>query len=410
MAGLTASGGSDSLENYYIENIIGSIARKIKELIDDKIITEDKKIVLYGLDTFSFAMRTILANSGFQVDSYVSDDPELLTAYKRRVKAIRARYLNSSRDLIGIYAVEERLRNFDERILVLNASKECSKAKINELKYQDNENFFQTYDWEQDDFAQSMQGKRKMTLKEIQSVEKDILYLVDQFCTDRNIRYWVCGGTMLGTLRHKGFIPWDDDVDVFMPWEDYLVFLREFKCPEGYSLIVPGACDRKNFFELFSKIADDRTMVREDCGFIRKVHPASIDVFPLIGLPDEGDERRLFFRQYYELEKLILEDYYANNGDLDVYNKWYPAQKEFLEKYDFDRSIYTGVLATRYMERDYTTQKVYESTLRMPFEDIEVNVPIGYQEYLDNLYGKGWMELPEENKRISHHNMEAYWL
>ena len=46
----------------------------------------------------------------------------------------------------------------------------------------------------------------------------------------------------------------------------------------------------------------------------------------------------------------------------------------------------------------------------MPFEDIEVNVPVGYKEYLDNLYGKDWMELPEESKRVSLHNMEAYWL
>lgn len=398
------------MENYYVESIIGRIAQGIKALIDNNIITEDKKIVLHGLDTFSFAMRTILANTGFRVDSYISDNPEQLLSYKRHVKAISARYLNSSKDLIGIYSIEERLFPFDEKVLVINSSKGCPKAKIEELNYQKNVNFFQAYDWEQDGFAQSMQGKRKMTLKEIQSIEKDMLYRVDTFCQDRGIRYWVCGGTLLGTVRHKGFIPWDDDIDIFMPWEEYQIFLKEFKGNENYSLIVSGVSDRRYYYELFSKVADNRTMVREDSGFIRKVHPAAIDIFPLIGLPKEDGERRLFFGQYYELEKTIWEDYYANNGDLGVYNKWYPTQKEFLEKYDFDKSDYVGVLATAYKERDCTTRKIYDSTLRLPFENIEVNVPAGYKEYLYNLYGKDWMELPEESKRASHHNMEAYWL
>ena len=95
---------------------------------------------------------------------------------------------------------------------------------------------------------------------------------------------------------------------------------------------------------------------------------------------------------------------------MGIYNRWYLAQEEFLRKYDFDKSDYVGVLATAYGEKDCTTRKVYDETLRMPFEDMEVNVPIGYKEYLDNLYGDDWMELPDESKRVSHHNMEAFWL
>lgn len=396
--------------DYYVESIVGAIAQEIKALIDNNVITEDKKIVLYGLDTYSFAMRTILANFGFRVDCYISNNPEQLMSHKRQIKAISARYLNSSKDLIGINSIEERLCPFDERVLVICSSKDCPKAKLEELNYREKVNFFQVYDWERDDFVQSMQGKRKMTLKEIQGVEKDMLYIVDQFCRERNIRYWVCGGTLLGTLRHKGFIPWDDDVDIFMPWEEYQIFIKEFKGNNNLSLIVSGASDRRNYFELFSKVADNRTLVREDSVFLRKVHPAAIDIFPLIGLPEDDGKRGLFFKQYYELEKTIWEDYYAHNGDLGVYNKWYTAQKEFLESYDFDKSEYVGVLATSYKEKDCTARKVYESTLRMPFEDIEVNVPIGYEEYLDNLYGKDWMELPAEGRRVSHHNMEAYWM
>ena len=398
------------MKNCHIESIIYGAAQGIKKLMEQGIISKDKKIVLYGLDTYSFAMRTILANLGFQVDSYISDNPELLMKYKRTVKSIKARYLNSSRDLIGIYSITERLQPFDEDILIISASENCPVMKMEELSYKKNVSFFQVYDWQQDDFAEAMRGKCKMTVPEIQNTEKDMLYQIDRFCRDRDLRYWVCGGTLLGTVRHKGFIPWDDDVDIFMPWQDYRRFMKEFADNGRYGIIAPDITDRKDYYDLFIKILDSHTIVKEELGLFRKIHPVSLDVFPLIGMPLNEEERHRFFMEYTELEKMIWEDFYANNGDLWVYNKWYPAQKEFLEKYDFDDSDYVGVLATAYGERDCTTRQVYKGTIRMPFEDIEVNVPAGYREYLDNLYGEDWMELPDESKRVSHHNMEAYRL
>lgn len=91
------------------------------------------------------------------------------------------------------------------------------------------------------------------------------------------------------------------------------------------------------------------------------------------------------------------------------FSKWYDCQKEFLGRYDFDKASYVGVLGTIYGEKDCTARKVYEETLRMPFEDIVVNVPAGYGEYLGNLYGDDWMRLPKESQRKSHHDMQAYW-
>ena len=79
-----------------------------------------------------------------------------------------------------------------------------------------------------------------------------------------------------------------------------------------------------------------------------------------------------------------------------------------MERYDFDTSAYVGVLGTVYGEKDCTHRNVYDKVMRMPFEDIEVNVAAGYKEYLDNLYGTDWMKLPDEDKRISHHNIQFY--
>jgi phosphorylcholine metabolism protein LicD len=81
-----------------------------------------------------------------------------------------------------------------------------------------------------------------------------------------------------------------------------------------------------------------------------------------------------------------------------------------MQGYEFDKAGYVGVLEAAYGERDSTSRAVYEKTLRLPFEDIEVNVAAGYQEYLDHLYGTDWMQLPEESKRTSNHMMQAYWM
>lgn len=400
------------MKRYYVESRIQEISSEIKKLIDKNIITHEIKIVLYELDTYSFGMRTVLENFGYPVESYVVSDKIKSLRVKRDVKLFSARYFNPTSDLIDICTVEERLVPYDESAVILVASKgyEEIKQKLMAIGYEEGVNFFCIYDWSKDSFMEMMQGKREMTTQEVQAQAKEMLAFVDDFCSKRGIRYWVCGGTLLGTIRHKGFIPWDDDVDVFMPWEDYQRFVNEFVDDETYELIGPDRTNREDYFELFSKIIDHKTLLKEEYTIIKKVHPVSIDIFPLIGLPNDAEERKLFFAEYYELEKIIKEDSYASNGSFSVYTKWYPEQKAFLEKYSFDIQQYAGVLSTIYEDRDYAPRNVYSDTLRMPFEDIEVNVPIGYKEYLDNLYGEDWMELPDESKRNSHHHMVAYWL
>lgn len=394
---------------YCLKSIIYEIAQEVNGLIEKNVISSSKRIILYGLDTYSFAMKTILANHGFKIDGYISDNMEQVTTYKRQAKAA-LRYFKSTRDMINITSIEEKLIPFDNSIIVLCASKNCQISQMVNMGYVQNIHIFQVFDWERNSFAETMKDKKRMHIRDIQNVAKEILYKVDAFCLENSIRYWVCGGTLLGTIRHKGFIPWDDDVDIFMPWDDYKRFISEFGDKGMYRLISPEDVDRGDFYGLFSKVFDDKTMVMENEPLVRFIHPVAIDIFPLVGMPEKEEERRGFFRQYSELMRQITEDFYANNGDYGVYNKWYSAQKEFLEKYDFAKSDFVGVLGTGYGERDCTSALVYGDTIRLPFEDIEVNVPVGYQEYLDNLYGKDWMELPPEEKRKSHHGMEAYWL
>lgn len=401
------------MEKYYIKSTIGEIAAGIEDLIGQGVIRDDRHVILYGLDRYSFAMRTILSNMGFHnIECYLSDDEAAVIAVNQDIKNFACRFLNQTTDLIPAATIDERLVPFDDNVVILAASKSyvLEKKKLEKLGYKENVHFYRVYDFTDAEWDKLCGGKTGMSLNDIQAVTKDILTYVDKLCTKYRLRYWVCGGTLLGTIRHKGFIPWDDDGDIFMPWKDYLKFIEVFEESDQFSMLGMGTCETNDFCAMYAKVIDRRTILRDDIVSLRKVNPVGLDVFPLVGLPSDAQDRRLFFKQYQETYRMIWQDFYATNGDIGVFPKWYRRQREFLEEYDFDNSEYVGVLGTAYGERDCTGRGVYHETLRMPFEDIEVNVPVGYEEYLNNLYGKDWGMLPEESKRMSHHDMEAYWI
>lgn len=401
------------MERYYIKSLIGEVAKGLESLIAQGVVRADRRVILYGLDRYAFAMRTILSNKGINnVECYISDDEAAVISVDQDIKNFACRYLNGTEDVINVYSINERLIPFDSGALILIASEmyRTEKEKLEKLGYKENIHFFKVCDFYDKDIEEMFKEKRRMSLKEIQAVEKDILSYVDALCEKYKLRYWVCGGTLLGTIRHKGFIPWDDDVDIFLPWEDYQKLIEVFEENDRYSMLGMGTSQINEFCDIFAKAVDMRTLLCENIGTVKKINPVGIDVFPLIGLPRDEGERHLFFLGYHELNRSIWQDFYARNGDADIFSKWYMKQREYLDKYDFDKADYVGVLGTAYGERDCTGVSVYQSTLRLPFEDIEVNVPAGYKEYLDNLYGKNWGEIPEESGRKTHHNVYAYWM
>ncbi len=400
------------MESYYIKSIIGEIAKGIEKLICKGSIIKDRKIILYGLDRYSFAMRTILSNLGYSnIEGYISDDEASVMRRRTEIENFACRYLNSERDVVNVWTIHERLLPFDDTVRILMAAKEyeVEKEKLKDLGYQEGVHFYIVYDFQEKEINQFLKKMTVMSLDEVKQAEKELLRQVDIFCRENSIRYWVCGGTLLGTIRHKGFIPWDDDIDIFMPWRDYLRFIELFQESPHYGLTGFGAAEEKKLPNAFLKVIDKQTVMDVNIETIREIAFLFIDVFPLIGMPENIRERSSFFMEYQELNRQIWQDFYAANGNLNVFSKWTDRQRNFMEKYDFDSSSYVGVLGTAYGERDCTCRNIYNETIRMPFENIEVNVAKGYVEYLDNLYGKDWMQLPDVEKRKSHHHLKFYW-
>lgn len=405
------------MESYKIKSIIAEIAGGIEDLIGRGVICTDRKLLLYGLDRYAFAMRTILANLGYHnVEGYLSDDEAQVLRCRADMENFSCRFLAQEAGLLRIWRLEERLEPFDSGVAILVASKSYGKekAKLEALGYEEHIHFYSVYDFRDQELEAFFADKKKMSLPEIKQAEKEMLAYVDRLCRKHGIRYWVCGGTLLGTIRHQGFIPWDDDIDIFLPLKDYRKLIDLFREKERareagyYGMLGFGTSENNDFADLLAKIVDKRTIVAEDIGTVRKVNPLWIDVFPLVGMPEDPAERHLFFAGYREMNRKMWREFYAANGRVDLFGRWYAKQKEYISRYDFDGSEYVGVLGAVYGERDCTHKRVYAETLRMPFEDIEVNVPVGYEEYLDILYG-AWRRLPEKHERKTRHDMLVYW-
>jgi len=255
-----------------------------------------------------------------------------------------------------------------------------------------------------------MQDNRPISdadLHQMQNVMLNILATFDAICREYNITYYLSGGTMLGAVRHQGFIPWDDDVDVVVPRTDYEKLLAHAKewLPNFYELINPA--EYPDYPYQFARIQDNRTtylMVRQ-FDFVGGV---PLDVFPLDDMPKKGLLRRWHFMKIRFYTKLL---YYAlinpNKHGRGLYSlfikimhkivplnkvhaKLDKIQKEFLGKGMPCVTNHFNTKDSNVFQRD-----VYGIPQRMKFETIEVNGMQRPHDYLFSSYGD-YMTLPKK--------------
>ncbi len=179
----------------------------------------------------------------------------------------------------------------------------------------------------------------------------EILQAVDKTCKEHNLRYYLTAGTMLGAVRHKGFIPWDDDADIAMPRPDYEALIANASqwLPKQYELI---CAENDNLYPLpFAKVQDAQTTMIERA-HLKYLGGVYIDIFPLDGMPDSKISQWWhFFRyQYYKrINYFVYRDPYKHGHGLacvlplliqKVYSKENIRHRlrKLQTKYDFDKS------------------------------------------------------------------------
>lgn len=259
-------------------------------------------------------------------------------------------------------------------------------------------------------------------LEELKTIELDIMKAVHSFCEENNIVYFLAHGTLLGTIRHKGFIPWDDDIDVFMPREEYKRFHeilqdRDWKINDRYTLV-----NHKTpiyFGRPMSKVIDTHTVLTEKEYLGDDPIGVFVDIWPLDGMTSNKDEQiqQLAFvktkkqKLYLSISKMkALENIKGKIKHLLV---------QFCSKKKLVDDVEQAAMKYCYSDSDYVVcymdpysvvlkKQWFEKRELADFENEKFYIPSGYHEVLTQLYGD-YMKLPPVEKQVPHHIIDTFW-
>lgn len=275
---------------------------------------------------------------------------------------------------------------------------------------------------------------KELTLSDLQAVSLDILKTAHRFCSENGITYMLAYGTLLGAVRHKGFIPWDDDVDIVMMRPDYDRFCRAFKM-DGYQVVYSG--NEPDCFIAFARVCEtSRTLVKSTVPWVGgdKEYGCWIDVFPMDADYDDWNAHLRRFKKCSCLHQtslrqrrlkghVVRENYGVGRKMKTVLKRmlhpdWYILSPlpyismlhQELSSLPFGSTGHVSQLACADLETDWFSLAQAGKLVLMPFEDGEFYAPSDYDAVLKCAYGD-YMQLPPEEERIpqQREHIKFYW-
>ncbi len=267
---------------------------------------------------------------------------------------------------------------------------------------------------------------KELELNELKDIQFQILKVFDLFCRENDIRYYLGYGTLLGAIRYKKFIPWDDDIDVLVPRVDYERLIKLFQDSERYKLF---AFEKNpNFLYSFAKLCDMTTRKEQTVYKNKKVVlGVEIDIFPLDAWNPDFEKakneakrvkRNMSFLKLTKLDKLCLENpmKQVQWGAIRILAKMIGG-KHFIKNIikiskavPLENAAYVGAKAwSIYGERGIIPAEAFTDVVYVEFEGEMFPAPAGYDTYLTCLYGD-YMPEPPLEKQKTHHAFRAYRL
>lgn len=263
-------------------------------------------------------------------------------------------------------------------------------------------------------------------LRQLQLVELEMLKEIIKICDENNIRYYLMGGTLLGAVRHKGFIPWDDDIDIGMPRADYERFLQlvHEKTIKNYRLDHYYYCKESLIY--IARLENEDFKIVDKSAEVEKTRNAWVDIFPLDGMPNNR-----LIKQIHKISLLysrLVFKYSIFSKFVNQRTKGRPLHEKVLiklgqllniesklskdkclnkldkklKRYSYDESKYVVNFMGAYKFREMFSKKIYDEVEKYSFENLELTGPKNYDFVLKQLYGD-YMKEPEDK---NHHFTE----
>ena len=267
---------------------------------------------------------------------------------------------------------------------------------------------------------------KQLTPREVQLGELEVLKKLAQICREQNLRYYLAYGTLLGAVRHQGFIPWDDDIDVMMPRHDYeklLAYIAQHE-EELYPLKLMNYRTSKEYIYPISRLCDTRYYIDYQ-GALDYGLGLFVDIYPLDGCGNSPEEYRqickkpknwLAFSFQAGLEKFqksstggwrtpikFLVYCYARMRGARYFSK---KLDEYAVNFSYDDYKNVGCIVWDLTEYCFPKEMLAETDY-LQFEDAVFAVPAKYDEMLKLCYGD-YMKLPPEEDQVGHHYYKAY--
>ena len=298
-----------------------------------------------------------------------------------------------------VYSPDYLNENYDENYLILIASSFQNEMieQLEKYGYKYGKQIIKIIDLPElmNDYSYvDRTGEHPLNREQVKEVQLGILRKIKECSEKYGIRYYLSSGTAIGAVRHGGYIPWDDDADVFVPIDDFLKLINILKDDSQYKIV--SQFNTGYYFGTgVSYMIDCNTICDFNKFPIQITMGQSVDIFPLYGIPDDEQKKDIYVKTVKDLD--------------DERIKAVNELNNFLLRYKYDECKLIGNVLMPSFLKDVFAKEVFGKGVEKEFEGMSLILPDKYDEYLTQLYGN-YMELPPVEKRKGEHYYHTYYI